>query len=115
MAEEARIEVELLKAGNKKIIAEALEEKEDILRGAMNIKENILAEAKQKADFETQNIVERARIQIQNEKSMAITDMKKQVAELSLIIAEKVVRKQMEDSQEQQKMIKELVEGIKLN
>ncbi len=114
-AEKAREEMEKLKAGNEELLAQAKKERELILAQALTVKENIIAEAKEKAAAETQKNIEQARRQIQNEKQAAIEDMKKQVAEVSLMIAEKIIRKEMADDKLQQKMVNELVEEIKLN
>jgi F-type H+-transporting ATPase subunit b len=114
-ADEARKEMENLKADNEKIMAEAKNEKEKILHEAMDLKDKIMAEAKQKAEAEAESNIKHARQQIQNEKVKAVNEMKLQMTELSLMIAEKVIRKELSDEKEQQKMIKKLVEGIKLN
>ncbi|SHF57322.1 ATP synthase F0 subcomplex B subunit [Mariniphaga anaerophila] len=114
-AERARKEMAKLKAGNEQLLAEARKEKESILREAMNLKDGIIAEAKDKAAAETQKNIENARQQIENEKAKAINEMKQQMSELSLLIAEKVIRKEMADNKQQQEMVNKLVEGIKLN
>jgi F-type H+-transporting ATPase subunit b len=114
-AQEARKEMENLKAGNEELLAEARKEKELIMREAMALKENIVAEAKEKAAFETQRSIENARKQIQNEKAKAINEMKKQMTELSFMIAEKVIRKEMADDKQHQLMVEKLVDEIKLN
>lgn len=114
-ADEARKKMETLKADNEKIMAEAKNEKEKILHEAMDLKDKIIAEAKQKAEAETESNIKHARQQIRNEKVKAVNEMKQQMTELSLMIAEKVIRKELSDEKEQQEMIKKLVEGIKLN
>lgn len=114
-ADQARKEVEGLKAGNEKIIAEARKEKDVILKEAKEIKEKIIAEAKDKANAEAQKSIELARQQIQSEKTAAINDIKKQVAELSVMIAEKVIKKELGNKGEQEKMVDGLVDDIKLN
>jgi F-type H+-transporting ATPase subunit b len=114
-AEEAKKEVAGLKADNDRIIAEARQEKNAILREAKEIKEKIIAEAKEKAAEETNKSVVLAKQQIEAEKTAAINDLKKQVAELSVIIAEKVIRKELGNKAEQEKMVDELIDEIKLN
>ena len=114
-ANKARKEVEGLKADNEKIIAEARKEKDSILKEAKEIKEKIIAEAKEKANAEAQKSIELARQQIQSEKTAAISDIKIQVAELSVMIAEKVIKKELENKAEQEKMVDGLVDDIKLN
>ncbi len=114
-ADKARKEVENLKADNEKIMAEARKEKEKILHEAMQLKDNIIAEAKQKAEAEGKSNIQHARQQIENEKAKAMYDMKKLVAELSLTIAEKIIRKDLEDDKAQQEMVKKMVDDFKLN
>lgn len=114
-AEEAKKQVAGLKAENENIMAEARREKGLILKEAKEIKDKIIAEAKEKAIMETQKAVEAARIQIQNEKNNAINDIKKQVAELSVMIAEKVIKKELSNKAEQEKLMDGLIDEIKLN
>ncbi|MBT3383728.1 MAG: F0F1 ATP synthase subunit B [Prolixibacteraceae bacterium] len=114
-AEQARKEVEGLKEGNEKIIAEARIEKDIIIKEAINIKEKIIDEAKEKARLETEKNIEQARQQIQAEKTAAVNDIKKQVAELSVMIAEKVIKKELGNNGEQEKLVNGLVDDIKLN
>ena len=114
-AEKARNEMAELKAGNEQLLAEARKEKDAIMREAMNLKDGIVAEAKEKASFETQKSIENARHQIENEKAKAINEMKQQMTEISLMIAEKVIRKEMAGNKQQQEMVKKLIDEIKLN
>ena len=114
-AEEAKKEVAGLKADNERIIAEAIQERSNILKEAKEIKDKIIAEAKEKAMQEATKSIELARTQIQNEKTAAINDIKKQVAELSVMIAEKVIKKELGNKAEQEKMVDGLVDEIKLN
>jgi F-type H+-transporting ATPase subunit b len=114
-AEEAKKEVAGLKADNDRIIAEARQEKNIILKEAKEIKDKIIAEAKEKAIEETTKSIVAAKQQIEAEKTAAINDLKKQVAELSVLIAEKVIRKELSNKTEQEKMVDGLIEEIKLN
>lgn len=113
-ADKARKEVAGLKASNDQIIAEARREKEIILKEAREIKDKIIAEAKIQANAETQKGIENARQQILAEKTAAINDIKVQVAELSVMIAEKVIRKQLDNPKEQEILVKDLLNDLKL-
>jgi F-type H+-transporting ATPase subunit b len=113
-ADRAREEVKGLKADHEKIIAEARQEKDSILKEARDIKDKFLAEAKEQASREGQKIVENARRQVEAEKKAAVNEMKKQVAELSVLIAEKVIRKELKDKKTQEDMVKNLLEDLKL-
>jgi F-type H+-transporting ATPase subunit b len=115
LAEEAKREVANLKADNDKIIAEARQEKNVILKEAKEMKDKIIVEAKEKTIQETTRSIELAQRQIQSEKDAAINDLKKQVAELSVMIAEKVLKKELTSKSEQEKMVDGLVDDIKLN
>jgi len=113
-AEKARKDVAGLKASNDQIIAEARREKEIILKEARDIKDKIIAEAKNLANVEGQKSIESAKQQINAEKDAAINDIKIQVAELSVMIAEKVIRKQLENPKDQEKLIEVLLKDMKL-
>lgn len=114
-AEEAKREVANLKADNERIIQEAKQEKNAILKEAREMKEKIVTEAKEKAIAEGAKSIEQAKQQIQAEKDAAINDLKKQVAELSVLIAEKVIRKELSDKADQEKMVNGMLDEIKLN
>jgi len=114
-AEEAKKEVAGLKADNDRIIAEARQEKNIILKEAKEIKDKIIAEAKDKAIQETTKSIELAKQQIQSEKAAAINDIKNQIAEISVMIAEKLIKKELSNKAEQEKMVDGLIDEIKLN
>jgi F-type H+-transporting ATPase subunit b len=113
-AEKARKEVAGLKASNDQIIAEARKEKDIILKEARDIKDQIIADAKMKANAEAQKSIEIAKQQISAEKATAINDIKKQVAELSVMIAEKVIRKQLENPKNQEELVEDLLKDLNL-
>jgi len=113
-AQEARKEVAGLKASNDQILVKARKEKDLILKEAREIKDKIIAEAKLLANAETQKGIEYARQQINAEKIEAINDIKTQVAELSIEIAEKVIRKQLDNPKDQKVLVEDLLKGMKL-
>lgn len=114
-AEEAKKEVAELKSDNEKIIAEAKKERDVILKEAKELKDKIVAETKVQASREGEKIIEHARQQIEAEKIAAIAEIKKQVAELSVMIAEKVIKKELQNKGEQEKMVDSMIDDIKLN
>lgn len=113
-ADKARKDVEGLKANNEKIIAEARKEKDQILKEARDIKEKIISEAKELANTEAQKSIETARLLIQNEKNAAINEIRQQVAELSVSIAEKIIQKELKDKKEQETLVDNLLKDVKL-
>ena len=114
-AEKAKKEMAALKADNEKIIAEAKKERAGIISEANEVKEKIIAEAKERAEQESRKSIEQARRQIEAEKVAAVVEIKKQVAELSVTIAEKVIKKELENKDEQEKMVGKIVDDFKMN
>jgi len=66
------------------------------------------------ANTEAQKSIESAKQQINAEKAAAINDIKKQVADLSVQIAEIVIKKQLENPKEQEKLVEDLLKDLKL-
>lgn len=114
-AQEARSEIEALKAGNAEMIAKAREEKESILRNAIALKEGIIAEARDRAAAEAEKSIENARKQINHEKEKAVNEMKKQIAEMSFLIAEKIIQKEMSDENRHDQLVSRMIDELKLN
>jgi len=94
-ARKAKEEVAGMKAENERILMEARNERDKILKEARETKDMILNEARGKAQSEGDRLINIARETIQNEKMAAITELKNQVATLSIEIAEKVISKQL--------------------
>ena len=115
LAQQAKAEMEDLKAGNEKLLAEARLERDKILKEAREIKDGMLADAKNKAQSEAERIVADARRNIQAEKLAAVNDLKNQVALISLEIAEKIVRQQLSGDTKQKELVSKLVSEVKLN
>jgi F-type H+-transporting ATPase subunit b len=113
-AEKARKEVAGLKASNDQILVEARKEKDLILKEAREIKDKIIADAKNQANAEAQKSIEFAKQQINAEKTAAINEIKTRVAELSVSIAEKVIKKQLENTKDQEKLVEDLLKDLKL-
>ncbi len=113
-ADKARSEVADLKSDHEKIIAEARLEKDAILKEAKEIKEKIVSEAKTQAQAEGQKMLDAARQQLTAEKDAAINEMKKQVVELSVMVAEKVIHKELEAKSEQESLVNDLLKDLKL-
>ncbi|MCT4624013.1 MAG: F0F1 ATP synthase subunit B [Schleiferiaceae bacterium] len=114
-AEKAREDMKNLQADNEKIMREAREERESILKEAREIRDNMISEAKNTAIAEAEKVTEAAKAQIENEKLAAIHEMKNQVAELSLQIAEKVLRQELKGEAEHKELIAASIKEAKLN
>ena len=114
-ANKAREEMANLKADNEILLKKAQEERNVILRDARKVKESIIEEARQKANEEANNIVENAKERIENEKKAAMTDLKNQIADISISIAKNILERELSKDKEQEIYIKKLVDNAKLN
>jgi len=111
-AHEANEKLQNIKSEGEKILAEAKNEQVNILREATKMKEQMIGDAKDKAQIEAEKMIENAKIAIQREKENAIKDIRSQVAELSIGIAEKVLRRELADEKSQTEMINKLLDEI---
>ncbi len=114
-AKKARDEVSNMKAENERILQEARNERDLMLKQARETKDMIVNEARGKAQTEADRIIAIARESINNEKMAAITELKNQVATLSIEIAEKVIRQQLSSDEKQKALVNDLLKDVKLN
>jgi len=114
-AEKAKEEMSRLNADNQKILAEAKIERDQLLKEARDIKEKMIADAKGLASVEAAKIIENAKLAIESEKMAAINQIKTQVAELSIEIAEKILSKELADKKSYDDVIGKSLENMKLN
>jgi F-type H+-transporting ATPase subunit b len=114
-ADLARKQIEDLRADQDVLRANALRDKELILKEARDIKDRIIAEAREKASQEGAKMIAQIREQIENEKLSALNDIRLQVADLSVQIAEKILQEKLESTPRQEQLIHSQLEGFKLN
>jgi len=114
-ANKAREEMKNLKADNEKLLKLAQEERNEILRDARKVRETIIEEARAKANEEANNIVENAKERIEYEKMAAMTDLKNQIASISIEIAEKILEQELSAESKQEDYLKKLIENAKMN
>ena len=104
-AEKARSEISKLTANNEKIIAQAKVDRDIILKEARDMKNEIISDAKDKASKEADKIVSTAKEQISNEKMKAMTELKNHVADLSIDMAEKILKLELSDAAKKKELI----------
>lgn len=114
-AEQARQEVATLKADHEAIRLEAQREKEQILKEAREIRDKIIAEAREKASLEAHKVIDQSREIIRLERMAAINDIKKQVVDLSVSIAEKILKEKVRPTSEQEKIIEVMLQDLTMN
>jgi len=114
-AKKTQEEMARLKASNEDLMKQAREERDVILKEARDIRDGIVAEAKTKATQEADRILAAARENIKNEKMAAVSELKNQVAVLSIEIAEKILKNELSKDDKQKALVNNLVEEINLN
>jgi len=114
-ADRAREDMKKLKFDNEELLKQAKEERDEILKAARKVKDSIIEESKIKANEEANRIIESAKEAIENEKLAAITDLKNQLATLSIDIAEKLIKEELSTNIKQQDYIKKLVDEVNFN
>ena len=113
-ADDARKEMASLQEDNQKILQEARAEREALLKEARTSGADLLAKAKEDAKLEADKILSQAQDAIQNEKRAAINELKNQVAQISLEIAEKVIEGELEDKDKQTSLVEKLLKDASL-
>lgn len=115
LAEKAKMEMENLQADNQKLLKEARAEREAMLKEARELKNSMIESAKTEAKEEANKLVVNAQAAIETEKKAAIADLKSVVAELSISIAETVVREELSDKSKQEKLVESMLKDATLN
>lgn len=109
-AKEAKAKLAGVEEECNALVNEARENQAKILREAVVAKEQIISDARDKAATETEMMISEAKKQIERERDEALNSIRTEVAKLSIAIAEKIVRKELEESDRQQRYIDELVD-----
>lgn len=114
-AESARNEMANLKADNEKLLQEARLERDTILKKAQEASVKMIEDAKNEAAKVAAQQIENAKAVIETEKRAALTEVKNQVALLTLEVTEKLLRKNLSEDKAQKALVDEFVKDIKLN
>lgn len=115
MADQAKLEMQQLKAGNEKLLADARLERDRILKEASDVANQLIEQAKNKATEEGSRMIVQAREAIQNEKNAALAEVKNTAAKLSIDIAERILRRELTDQPAQQQLVDSYLKEVKLN
>ena len=113
-AEKAKEEMASLQSDNEETLKKARAERDSLLKEAREMKQQLIDDAKNEAQSEAKKIISQAQETIQNEKKAAISDLKNQVASLSIDIAEKVLKEKLSDDKTQMNLVKDLVKDVTL-
>ncbi len=115
LAAKTRAEMAEMKAGNEKLLTEARAERDGLIKQAKEASEKMIADAKNEAAEAGKVELEKARRAIQDERIQAVASIKKEVATLSLEIAEKVLRGELSNKATQEKLVSDLIADARFN
>jgi F-type H+-transporting ATPase subunit b len=114
-AERVKAEMVQLKGENEALLAKAREERAQLLKEARDTRDKIVNEAKDQAKLEAGKIIADAQMAIEQQKMAALTEVKNQVGNLVVEVAEKILRRELGDKSQQESYIRQLTSEAKLN
>ena len=109
-AEKVKAEMAAMKNENEAMLAKAREERAVLIKEAKENGDRMIADAQKKAKTEYEKIVNDAQAAIDQQKNAALIEVN-----LVIEIAEKVLRKQLDNKAQQEAFIKEQADAVKLN
>lgn len=113
-ADKARNEMASIEESNQKVLKEARAEREALLKDARATGAEIIAQSKIDAQTEANKIIAQAQETIRNEKRAAVNELKNQVAQISLEIAEKVIDKELDNKNKQAELVEKFLKDVSL-
>ncbi len=114
-AQKASEEYKRIEEAKANMVADAKQERDLMLKEARAVKDSILAEAKENAVVEAQKIVAAAKLQIEKEKADAISELKLQVAKMSVEIAGKLLSENLKSDERQEEIIEKYLNECNFN
>lgn len=111
-AKEAEEKLRNLAEEQSRMIEETRQEQSRILKEAAASRDSIVEQAKVQAREEASRILDQARTQIAAEKESALRDVRKEVALLSVSVAEKALKKSLSDADGQSALVDRLVDEV---
>ena len=100
---------------SERILKQTRDEELRILKDAREMQSKIISDAKDQATVEAGKIIVEAKAAIEKEKDMAIRDIQNRIADLSINITEKVLRKNLDNPTAQQELVQKLIEEAQKN
>lgn len=114
-AHEANEKLANIKVESDALLQEARERQAAILKEAAATRDAIVEKAQDKAHEESNRLLTEAKVEIENQRQAAVSDIRKQVATLSVEIAEKVLREKLGDEKTQMDLIERMLDEISLS
>jgi len=114
-AHEANEKLANIRIESESMLQEAHEKQAQILKEAADTRDAIVLKAQDKAKDEGTRLISEAKAEIDSEKQNAIREIRAQVAELSVQIAEKILRKKLDSDEKQMDMIDRLLDEVSVD
>jgi len=114
-AEKAKEEMKQLQSNNEDLLKQAKADRDELLRRARLTSEQIIEDARAKATVEADRIVENARDNINYEKQKAMHELKNQIANLSIEIAEKLMKTELSDKDKANDLVTKEIENAHMD
>ena len=111
-AHQANVRLENIQKEGESILQEARQKQAQIMKEASETRDAIVAKAQDKAREEGNRLMAEAKAAIDNEKQAAISEIRAQVAELSVKIAEKILRQELSSEAKQMETIDKLLDEV---
>ena len=111
-ARDAEAEREKAKADVQALLAEARQQQMEVLQQTERLKRKIIAKAQETATEEAKRISEAAQVAVEQARREAEVQLRRQVASLSLQIAEKVMRKELSSDKAQAEIVEKLLDEL---
>ena len=92
------------------MIEEARQRQLEILREATAAREQIMREAREKADAETERIIAAAKLEIEQQREDAMNAVREEAAKVAVAVAEKILRRELAGEERQQQYVERLVD-----
>lgn len=112
LAERTHKEMEKLQVDNEKLFQQAREERDRMMAEARQIHDAYIESAKMKANEEKERIIESAKESIEYERMAATTEIKNQIADISIKVAEKILARNLDNDKEQLEYINRILQEI---
>lgn len=112
LAKEADAKMGRILEEQARIMAQAREEQNRILKEAAQARDNIVRKAQEQAQDEAKKILDEAKVRLEAEKESALREIRSQVAMLSVRVAEKVVRQNLESDKAQMDLVYRMLDEV---
>ena len=113
-AEQAKAEMENISSANEQLLKEAREEREQLMKEARDTKAKLIADAEEAAQEESAKIIAKAKVSIELEKKEALAQIKREAAQLSVALAEKILKDELSSASKNAEHIEKLLKEVYL-